>query len=42
MLTGQEKTVIRMLYSKDIKPGLSRKDFIELMGINENLDIWNN
>lgn len=40
MLTEQEKQVIRMLYSPDIKAGLKRSTFMRLMNINDDIHIW--
>lgn len=40
MLTEQEKCILRMLYSPTLKPGLKRIDFMQNMGIKDNISIW--
>jgi len=39
-LSEQEKKVIQMLYSPEIKSGLTRKTFMKKMGIQDNPKIW--
>lgn len=40
-LSNQEKKVIKMLYSSEIKNGLKRSSFMKDMGIQDHLKTWN-
>ena len=40
MLSKKEKNIIRMLYSPEIKQGLTRREFMKAMGIKDDINIW--